>query len=140
MLEGDRRSGLPARWEETFSEVREQWRQMWCERVDDKVNAEGIARQDYPLLCLERGTVVVATRRYRAPDFNEILEWQRRLLGIDETDRYTSPFVGGWGKFIKSTLSGQPRFGGRRRLEVTEKREKGEMQKKKGGRGWIHRY
>jgi hypothetical protein len=130
---------LPVKWEETLEELRRQWRAMWGERIDDKVRAEGIARQDYPLLYLERGTVVVATRKYKALDFFEIVTEQRGLLRIDGTDGCGSLFVGGWGKFIRSTLNNQPRYRKRRTPDIHAGREGIKQQKKKGGRGWIHR-
>lgn len=112
---------------------------MWCERFDDKVRAEGIAREDYSLLFLERGVVVIATRKYKFPDFLEILERHRGLLEAEKTVEYVNPFVGGWGKFIRNTLSKQQHSTKRKRLEPAKPEGKESLQKKKGGRGWVHR-
>jgi hypothetical protein len=140
MLEKDYALDASKRWEEAVKELRRQWRSMWNERFDDKVNAEGIAKQDYPLLYLEGGTVVVATRRYRAPDFFEILERHRYMSGIYRTDGYAEPSVGGWRSFCRKTLRKQVHFDGRSRLESQEGNRKATVQKKKGGRGWIHKF
>ena len=76
------------KWEEFIKELKMQWKKMWCERFNDKVRAEGIAIGDYPFLFLERGTVVIAIRRYRVPDFLRFWSiiadlWKlRKLLSI----------------------------------------------------------
>jgi len=92
-------------WDEVFRELKSEWRTMWLERYDDRVKAEGVARQDYSLLFVSRGTVVAATRRCKAPDFVEIVEQQRELSGVKPSSWYVNPSVGGWGRFIRSTLS-----------------------------------
>jgi hypothetical protein len=141
MLEKDSKAGLREKWDELFKELKSEWRTMWRERFDDSVAAEGVAVQDYPLLSTGRGTIVVATRKYRAPDFFEIVERQRRLLGIDADAGHANPSVGGWKKFANTTLKVQPRFRSRRAREIPSVDEKAPMQqKKKGGRGWIHRF
>jgi hypothetical protein len=141
MLEKDSKAGLREKWDELYKELKSEWRTMWRERFDDSVAAEGVAVQDYPLLSTGRGTIVVATRKYRAPDFFEIVERQRRLLGIDADAGHANPSVGGWKKFANTTLKVQPRFRSRRAREIPSVDEKAPMQqKKKGGRGWIHRF
>jgi hypothetical protein len=111
---------------------------MWCERFDDSVAAEGVAIEDYSMLFLARGTVVVATRRFRAPDFLEILDRHRELMGIQRTDGYVDPSVGGWGKFIRNNYK-PPRFGSRNAVKPAENRTARNTQhRKKGGRGWLH--
>jgi hypothetical protein len=127
-------------WDELFRELKGEWRAMWRERFDDKVVAEGVAVQDYSLLSLGRGTVVIATRKYRAPDFFEALENQRKLLGIERTSGYENPSVGGWGKYIKTHFGGQARSRRGRVFEPVMARSADGQQKKKGGRGWVHRF
>lgn len=117
-------------------DVKRQWKAMWRQRIDDRVRAEGIADEDYSLLFVERGTVIVATRKFRPPDFLEIL---RRHNGTDVGDVVPpSPYVGGWGKFIRTVLKKQLRLG-RRRRRRPEPVRKERQQLKKGGRGWLHR-
>jgi len=126
------------KWEEFVKELKTLWRKMWRERIDDKVRSEGIAKENYPLLFLEGGTIVIATRKYKAPDFFEILERHRGLSDVEKTFCDVNPFVGGWGKFIRSTLSKQERFTKRKRPEPLKLKSKETLQKKKGGRGWLH--
>ena len=119
---------------EFVDELRVQWRLLWRNRIDDKVRAEGIASEDYSKLFVERGTVIVATRDYKAPDFVEILE---KHLSSD-VDRVVppGPGVGGWGKFMRGVLRKQR--GLTRRLAPSEPVRKRDRQLKKGGRGWLH--
>ena len=39
-------------------DLRIQWKDLWQNRIDDKVRAEGIAKQDYLGLFVDRGTVI----------------------------------------------------------------------------------
>jgi hypothetical protein len=120
---------------EMIEELRIQWRKLWQERLDDKVRAEGMATADYSDLFVDRGTVIHATRDFKALNFKEILE-QHQVINAE---RYIppTPQVGGWNKFIKNNITNQPRRRKRADLYREEKREK--QQPKKGGRGWLHR-
>jgi hypothetical protein len=130
-----------SRWEKLVKELKMQWRMMWRDRIDDKVRAEGIAREDYSLLFLKRGTIVIATRKYRPPDFVELLEHYRSLHNIEGKFDHVNPVVGGWTRFVKTVLKRQPRFT-RRKMQAPPKfsQKKSQLQKKKGGRGWVHRF
>lgn len=133
-------SETPVNWENFVKELKIQWRTMWHDRIDDRMRAEGIAKKDYPLLFLDSGTIVVATRKYKPPDFFEIL---KRHQGTIETKRKLgsiNAFVGGMGRFIRVVLKKQPRYTMRKRPETLQSKGKEALQKKKGGRGWIHRF
>ena len=119
---------------EFVDELRAQWKLLWRDRIDDKVRAEGIANQDYSKLFVERGTVIIATRDYKPPDFVEIL--QRHVSSDAEKLVPPNPTVGGWGRFIRSVISKQ-RHLIRRRVPPEPVRKRGQ-QRKKGGRGWLH--
>ena len=54
-------------------EVKEEWKLLWRGRIDDKVRAEGMADRSFSLLAVERGTVIVATRDFKALNLKEIL-------------------------------------------------------------------
>jgi len=137
----DEVSTAASRWEEFVKELKMQWQIMWRDRIDDKMRAEGIASEDYSLLFLKRGTIVIATRKYRPPDFMELLEHHRGLHNIEGKVDYVNPVVGGWPKFIKNVLKKQPRFTRRKMREPPKfDGEKSRQQKKKGGRGWVHRF
>jgi len=118
---------------EFVDELRGQWKLLWRNRIDDKVRAEGIASQDFSKLFVEQGTVIVATRDYKPPDFVEIL--QRHVSSDAEKLVPPNPAVGGWGKFIRSSISKRKSVA--RRWAPPEPKRKGQ-QPKKGGRGWLH--
>jgi len=119
---------------EMIEDLKIQWKKLWQERVDDKFRAEGIATDDYSNLFIERGTIIHATRDYKALNFKEILEQHQ----IVNADRFIppSPQVGGWTKFIKTNITSLPRRRKRASLYCADKKEK--QQPKKGGRGWLH--
>ena len=121
---------------EAVEEIKVQWKSLWQERVDDKVRAEGIATSDYTKLYVEKGTVIHATRSFKALSFKEILEKNQ----VENSERYIppSPQAGGWAKFIKTSITvNKPERHRRARLYVEPVREK--QQPKKGGRGWLHK-
>ena len=122
---------------ETVESLKVEWRKLWKERVDDRLRAEGIAIADYCDLFVEKGTIIHATRDFKALNFKEILEQHQ----ITNADRYVSPNpqIGGWNRFIKVNIRNQ-RSSNHRRAELhydEKKREK--QQPKKGGRGWLHK-
>lgn len=101
------------RYEEYRAQVRMlqgQWNQMWRERIDDEVRAEGIANQDFPDLFVEQGTVIIATRDYRPPDFEAIVD-KHLPPGSGSQRTPPHPSEGGYGQFIRDVLVKQPRYG-----------------------------
>jgi len=120
-------------------ELKKQWKTLWQERIDDKVRAEGISDKDYSQLFVERGTVIMATRKFKAPDFYAILQ---QHLSSDSNNLSNvlppNPTVGGWRKFVRNVLSQQQHLIRRRRSAPTELVKKASQQLKKGGRGWLH--
>jgi len=123
-------------WRSFIDELRGQWKLLWRDRIDDKVRAEGIADKDYSSLFVNRGTVIVATRDCKPPDFVEILEQHRS--DVVENVVPPSPSVGGWGKFARTMLSRQKRFSMRGRPTTSKPQRDRGQQRKKGGRGWLH--
>jgi len=121
---------------EFVEEVKRQWKRLWRERVDDRLRAEGIANKDYPMLFVGRGTIIYATRRFKMPSLREILE----LHGVDNAERFIppNPQVGGWRKFIKTTILARS-SGRKAKRAFTHPLENPQKQQlKKGGRGWLH--
>ena len=116
-------------------DIREEWRLLWSGRIDDKVRAEGLASKSFSLLFIERGTVIKATRDFKALDLREIMCSHR----VQDVERVLGPFpsVGGWTKFAKTVLNKQSRT---RRFaeELPERKLKKNMQQKQCGRGWLH--
>ena len=122
--------------EDTVAELKERWRSLWRERIDDKGRAEGIAYNDYPKLFVEKGTVIFATKRFKPLSFREILE-QHRIVDADRVVP-PSPLVGGWGKFIRTVIA---RRRPSERVKETRQYLEGKKKRqhlKKGGRGWLH--
>jgi hypothetical protein len=120
---------------EKVDALKADWKKLWQERFDDRLRAEGIAIADYSALYVEKGTIIHATRDFKALNFKEILERHK----VENPDRFVQqdPQVGGWNKFIKSeiTCRKNPR---NKRAESYCPEKKEPQQPKKGGRGWLH--
>ena len=116
-------------------EVKSEWKKLWQDRVDDKVRAEGIATSDYSKLFVEKGTIIHATRDFKALSLREVLEQNQ----IANAEKFIppSPRVGGWSKFVKTSITIQKPQKSARILQYSEP-EKEKQQLKKGGRGWLH--
>ncbi len=112
-----------------------EWGLMWRERLDDKMRAEGIVVRDYPLLFMDRGFIVFATRSAKMPSFPEIVEYWSSQGMVYSPD----PMAGGWGKFMKTEMKvgahSRARAYEREHLVSNEHRQ----QLRKGGRGWLHK-
>ena len=120
---------------ELVENLKAQWKLLWTERFNDKVRAEGIAVNDYVSLLVERGTIIHATKDFKALNFKEILEQHM----LEDLDRFVQPNVdvGGWNKFVKTKITNRERQGNKPySANVPKKREV--QQSKKGGRGWLH--
>lgn len=120
---------------ELVEKLKVQWKLLWTERFDDKVKAEGISMSNYESLRVERGTIIHATRDFKALSFKEILE---QYL-VENPDRFVQPDVniGGWNKFVKTEISNLRPQGNKRALPDVPKKQAAK-QPKKGGRGWLH--
>ena len=121
---------------EFVDELKVEWKKLWQERLDDKLRAEGIATHDYSMLFVDKGTVIHATRDFKALNFKDILIEHQ----IQNLERYIpiNPQVGGWTKFVKTNITKKPP---NKLLPAKyyqeEKKEK--QQLKKNGRGWLHK-
>ncbi len=122
-----------------IDELKQQWKTLWLERIDDEVRAEGISRNDYCELFVERGTVIVATRKFKPPDFHDIVQ---KHLSSNQSDINNvlppNPRTGGWGKFARSVFTKQQSSMRRKRDRPSEPDKKKGQQVKKCGRGWLH--
>ena len=121
---------------EFVDEIRREWKLMWWSRFDDKVRAEGVADKTYERLFVDRGLILFATRKFRSPEFREILE---RHLTPEQAERVNpNPIRGGIRKFIRDYIVVQKK--GIRREETRAELEamKSYQQPKHGGRGWLH--
>ena len=107
---------------------------MWSERFNDKTKAEGVSVSNYSSLHVDRGTVIHATRDFKAMNFQDILKEHRVVQG----DRYVEPSnrEGGWNKFIKTKIV-TTCVKHERAVPLGNAKSVG-RQPKKGGRGWLH--
>ena len=119
---------------EFVDELRTDWKDLWRNRLDDKVRAEGIAYQDYSKLFVERGTVIMATRDFKPLEFFDIV--QEYLKFDAEKAVPPNSTIGGWGKFIRNNIRKQKKP--TRRFAPPKPTSKKGQQLKKGGRGWLH--
>ena len=112
-----------------------QWKLLWSERFNDKVRAEGVSVKDYASLSVERGTIIHATRDFKALSFKEILKQNV----VEDLDRVLQPdiHVGGWNKFVKTQITNHGSQRNKRALSNVPEKQVGQ-QPKKGGRGWLH--
>ncbi len=111
--------------------LKSQWREMWNDRLVDKQRAEGIAADDYLDLFIEKGTVLHATRDFKALTFNEIL--QKHQFSNNGFE-YPASFEGGYGAFIRQT------FKKRERKTVENlgiSTRKGKSPQKTASKGWL---
>ena len=120
---------------ELVEKLKVQWKLLWSERFNDKVRAEGVSVSDYTSLHVERGTIIHATRDFKALNFKEILEKHM----VEDYDRFVQPNVdvGGWNKFVKTKITGREPQRNKRTLAYVPKKQV-VQQPKKGGRGWLH--
>ena len=114
-------------------ELKIEWKRLWQERIDDKVRAEGIAIHDYSMLHIDRGTIIHATRDFKALNFKDILQQHE----IENAQRYIppSPAVGGWHKFIQTEITNQ-KSQKKKRAQSYQKEKIAKQQPKKG---WLHK-
>ena len=119
-------------------QIRKDWRELWDHKIEDKITAEDVARRNYELLFVERGTVIQATKDYQPLDLREIIEKNEKMLGITLTQ--PNPHIGGWRKFSKDVLAKQARWhqpaSHARSLTSTKTPS---QNRKKAGRGWLHK-
>ncbi len=122
------------RQKEFVNELKVEWQRLWRERHDDKIRAEGIAVNDYNSLFIDKGTIIHATRDFKALNFKDILEQH----AVENAERYIPPDkqVGGWGKFVKDNIKQQPKRRDLAEFYADEKKLK--QQLKQNGRGWLH--
>ncbi len=120
---------------EFVEKLKVEWKLMWSERFDDKPKAEGVSVANYDSLGVERGTIIHATRDFKALNFREILEQHE----VKQPDRFFQPHpnVGGWNKFIKTKITNAPNKNMRIAFNTNAKKSAGQ-QPKKNGRGWLH--
>jgi hypothetical protein len=121
--------------ETLIEQLKVQWKQLWSDRFNDKVRAEGVSAEDYEKLHVEKGTIIHATRDFKPLNFKEILDENH----VENAERHITPSntLGGWNKFVKTQITNQPRK--REVPEIVTSKKVNNNQPKKGGRGWLHK-
>lgn len=116
-------------------ELKVQWKLMWSERFNDRAKAEGVSVADYESLMVERGTIIHATRDFKALSFKEIVKQNM----IKEPERFMQPDVnvGGWNKFIKTKITTRD-LQKNKRINFYVPEKSVNQKPKKNGRGWLH--
>ena len=85
--------------DKTYQQLKQEWRQLWEEKIHDEWRAEAIASREYAVLFVDKGDVIWATRKFRPLEFEEVLKRHKKESG--KKIRPIDPKVGGWGKFIR---------------------------------------
>lgn len=119
-------------------QIRTEWKQLWLQKLEDDLIGEDIARRDYPLLFIERGTVIRATRKYRHVELDEIIDKHQKSHGC-YNERSPHPEIGGWGKFIKTKIKKSSSIRREDRKQHFNYQKSKNRHFKKGGRGWLHK-
>jgi hypothetical protein len=116
-------------------ELKVEWKLMWRERFNDRSRAEGISVANYASLRVEQGTVIHATRDFKALNFKEILEQHM----VERPDRFIQPHPneGGWRKFIKTKIINND-LKNKPIDSISEIKKNVGQQPKKNGHGWLH--
>jgi membrane-bound lytic murein transglycosylase B len=123
---------------ELVENLRQEWKTMWKSRIDDEVRAEGIADKTYERLFIDRGLILFATRKFKPPEFQEIL---RKYLTSEEAERLIpDPVKGGIRKFIREYITANNKISRSQREEWVHELDamKKKQQSSHGGRGWLH--
>jgi hypothetical protein len=137
----DIRTDDSMRKEEAVETLRQQihreWKALWDQKIEDKLVAESVARDTYPLLFVDQGTVIQAPRKYKPPMWHEILARHERAAGSPLTP--PDPEEGGYRKFARTVLAKQARWrsAALQQHQMTEEPRR-HGPRKKGGRGWLH--
>jgi len=130
---------------ELVNDLKIEWKRLWRERVDDRVRAEGIACDDYSSLFIDKGTIIHATRDFKALNFKDILKQHE----VAEPERYIAPNpqVGGWSKFVKDNIVIKPQSKNEKFVEYYSNNsnsgsrnvvQRENQPQRKSGRGWLH--
>lgn len=123
------------RLDPTYRELKNEWRQLWEQKINDEWRGEAVARQEYAALYVDMGDVIWATRSFKPYKFQDVLERHEKELGkrIQPID----PKVGGWGKFIREEVR-KPNRGNRMKDNRIIDHSRSNSPHKKDGRGWLH--
>jgi len=89
--------------------VKNQWKTLWREKFEDRLLAESVAIKDYPLVFVDKGTVVSTSKGRCIEGAEEVI----RRHEVDLGERFLlppNPSEGGYGAFIREIIMKQPRW------------------------------
>ena len=110
-----------------------EWAEMWRSKLDDRMMAETMSKHDFKWLFVDQGQILYASRDFKALSFGEIME---KHMGPDVLDKISpDPSIGGWKRFAKEKLQSKT-LSKRERIEI---KKDPLQQKRKNGRGWLHK-
>jgi hypothetical protein len=125
-----------------YRHFRDEWRNLWDTKFDDKVKAEAIALREFAVLFVDKGDVICDSRNAKPLDFYGIIERHEKESGT--RIRPPDPKEGGLGKFIKEEIVAPSAEAKRRRTQILNalkyggKKPQSRGSQKKGGRGWLN--
>ena len=109
-----------------------EWAEMWRSKLDDKMMAETMSKQDFKWLFVDQGQILYASRDFKALSFGEIIE---KYMGQDILDKISpDPSIGGWKRFAREKFS-TPIKRPRKSIAVEADPR---QQSKQSGRGWLN--
>jgi len=124
-----------------YKYFRDEWRNLWDTKFDDKLKAEAIARREFAVLFVNKGDVIYDPRNVKPLDFYRIMERHEKESGTRIMP--PDPMEGGLRKFIKEHIVAPSAEAKRRRSENLKAQKQGRKSpsrgsQKKGGRGWLN--
>ena len=98
-----------------YRHFRDEWRNLWDTKFDDKVKAEDIALREFAVLFVDKGDMICDSRNAKPLDFYGIIERHEKESGT--RIRPPDPKEGGLGKFIKEEIVAPSAEAKRRRTQ-----------------------
>jgi hypothetical protein len=107
-----------------------EWADLWINKHEDEIRAEGVSAKEYSCLYVDEGEIIHATRDFKPLSFREILE---KHVGKNSAERVDiDPKVGGWKKFARQN------FPANKKVKREKHRIKNDLNQpqRKNGAGW----
>lgn len=118
--------------EKIKKELKEEWKDLWFNKYNDKKRSEGISTKNYNKLSVIKGEVIYASKKCNSLEFSQILETH---LGQAYENVLNPPSdIGGYGKFARDNFSNI----NRKQREKPQIKFDSTQQQRKGGRGWLN--
>ena len=87
--------------------LKTEWLDLWANKHNDEIIAEGISTKEYSLIEVDRGEIIHATRDYKPLSLHDILQ---KHVGKEKAERIDiDPRIGGWKKFARNNFPAKER-------------------------------